>query len=186
MLYAMAEQRQMPRWIAKLCPTHNLSKRSLAINFVIASVILFNSSSWATLMVLTTAFNILSYIGAPLALAVLDRKRRVYYALVFVMLGLLLSTLSLSDFILSNAAVTVMMVIYAAIQIKSGKQFNFRSFAFIGYLWILMFAAPYAIAVVVLSLAFFIYLTSHKFVKKSRQINNAAQDTDTKTATISA
>ncbi len=186
MLYAMAEQRQMPRWIAKICPTHNLSKRSLVINFIISGIILFNSSNWAALMVLTTAFNILGYIGAPLALAVLDRKRRMLYAIVFVMLGLLLSTLSITDFILSNAAITVMMLVYAVIQIKNGKQFNVRSLAFVAYLWILMFAAPYSLAVIALSLIFFFYATSNRFVQKSQQINNASHGADAKAATASA
>ena len=49
MLYAMAEQRQVPAWIAKICPTHNLSKRSLLINLIIAAIILFNSASWLRL-----------------------------------------------------------------------------------------------------------------------------------------
>ncbi|WP_077216674.1 APC family permease [Piscirickettsia litoralis] len=171
MLYAMAEQRQMPRWIAKLCPKHNLSKRSLVINFIISAIILFNSSSWAALMVLTTAFNVLGYIGAPLALGVLDKKKRIFYAVVFVMLALLLSTLNMKDFILSNLAISIMMVVYAGIQLKNGKRFNLRSFSFIVYLWLLMLIAQFNWAVVVLSFAFFFYATGEQFVQKSKKIN---------------
>ncbi|QGN80605.1 L-aspartate transporter [Piscirickettsia salmonis] len=171
MLYAMAEQGQMPRWIAKLCPKHNLSKRSLILNFIISAIILFNSSSWAALMVLTTAFNILGYIGAPLALGVLDKKRRFFYGVVFVMLGLLLSTLNTQDFILSNLAISVMMVIYAGVQLKNGKRFNLRSFSFIAYLWILMLVAHLNWAVVILAFAFFFYATGEKFTQQSKILN---------------
>lgn len=163
MLYAMAEKGQMPKFIAKLCPKHNLSKRSLLINFVIGFLILCNSSSWASLMVLTTAFNALGYMGAPLALGVLDRRLRFLTMIVFIILSLLLSTLNTTDFELSNIAITVMMAIYAALQIKQGK-FNYKSLAFVVYLWVLMLVSSYPMIVIALSAAFYLLITSKRFV----------------------
>ena len=118
-------------------------------------------------MMLTTAFNIIGYIGAPLALGVLDKKRRIFYATVFIMLGLLLSTLNLTDFIVSNSVITVMIFLYAIIKIKNGEYFNFKSLYFIAYLWAIMVFSSYSVAVISLSIIFYLYMTSKSFTKKS-------------------
>lgn len=165
MLYAMAEKGQMPRWIAKLCPVHNLSKRSLMINFIIGAIILLNSASWASLMVITTAFNVLGYMGAPMSLAVLNKRAKFAATIVFVALCLLLATLSLEDFILSNAAITIMMFIYSALQYREGG-FNPYSLLYVAFLWILMAIASSSIAVIIVSAVFFLVITSKAFLKK--------------------
>ncbi|WP_318779339.1 MULTISPECIES: APC family permease [Cysteiniphilum] len=168
MLYAMAEKGQMPRWIAKLCPVHHLSKRSLFLNFIIGIVILLNSASWASLMVITTGFNILGYMGAPLSLAVLGSRKlstKLMTLFVFIVLALLLATLPEKDFLLSNLAVTVMMTIYAVLQIKQGG-FNWFAVSFVIFLWILMIVASSAIATIILAIVFFLIVTSQRFVTK--------------------
>ncbi len=166
MLYAMADKGQMPRWIAKLCPTHHLSKRSLLINFAIGIIVLFNSSSWASLMVITTAFNVLGYMGAPISLAGIAKKSiktKIFTLFVFVVLSLLLSTLAKDDFLLSNTAITVMMIVYAILQYRQGK-FSPYSFSFVIFLWLLMAVAENFIAVIVLACIFFYFITHRKFI----------------------
>jgi hypothetical protein len=120
-------------------------------------------------MVLTTAFNVVGYIGAPLALGVLDKNKRIIYAIVFVMLCLLLSTLPMDDFIVSNIAITSIIVIYALIQFKRGENFNIRSFFFIIYLWLLMLLSGINWAVIIISLIFYFLATSEKFVLASKK-----------------
>ena len=167
MLYAMADKGQMPRWIAKLCPTHHLSKRSLVVNFIIGIIILFNSDSWAALMVITTAFNVLGYMGAPLSLAVLANKSyftKLYTWVVFIILTLLLTTLPYDDFILSNVSVSVMMLIYAILQCKQGN-FNLYSISFIVFLWLLFLASSSIILSAALGTVFFFAVTNRAFLK---------------------
>lgn len=172
MLYAMADQGQMPKWIAKICPKHNLSKRSLFINLVLCILILLNSDSWAALMVIGTAFNVLGYMGAPIALAVLNRRTRIYTTFVFVILALLLSTLSLHDAVMSNLAITIMVAIYALIQMYQ-KRFTVHSILFVVFLWLLLLTSTLTsyIGVIILAIAFFWFFTSQYFVTKL-QITN--------------
>ncbi|WP_235842383.1 APC family permease [Cysteiniphilum halobium] len=175
MLYAMAEKGQMPRWIAKLCPVHHLSKRSLFLNFIIGIVILLNSASWASLMVITTAFNVLGYMGAPLSLAVLGSHKlsaRLMTLFVFIVLALLLATLPEKDFLLSNLAVTVMMIVYAVLQIKQNS-FNWFALSFVVFLWILMLVANSAIATIVLAIVFFLIVTSKPFLNKLAYVEHS-------------
>ncbi len=168
MLYAMAEKGQMPHWIAKLCPVHHLSKRSLLLNFIIGIIILLNSASWASLMVITTAFNVLGYMGAPISLAVLGSKKtstRLMTLFVFIVLSLLLTTLSIKDFWLSNLAITVMMVIYAILQFKQGG-FNWYGLTFVIFLWLLMLVASSVILTIILAIIFFVIITSPQFINR--------------------
>ncbi|MBK2126148.1 APC family permease [Fangia hongkongensis] len=168
MLYAMADKGQMPKWIAKICPVHHLSKRSLTINFIIGIIILFNSSSWASLMVITTAFNVIGYMGAPLALSVLVRnslRTKLATLFVFVCLALLMSTLPFDDFLLSNLVVTVMMVIYAALQYRQGS-FNPYALLFVLFLWITMLVAASSLAVIAVACVFFVIMSHEKFLQR--------------------
>ena len=168
MLYAMAEKGQMPHWIAKLCPVHHLSKRSLFLNLIIGVVVLLNSSSWASLMVITTAFNVLGYMGAPISLAVLGSKKistKLMTLVVFIVLALLLTTLPAKDFLLSNSAVTLMLIIYAVLQLKRGG-FNYFAFGFVVFLWLLMLVANSVVATIILAIVFFLIITSQQFIKR--------------------
>ncbi|WP_395947276.1 APC family permease [Caedibacter taeniospiralis] len=168
MLYAMAEKGQMPRWIAKLCPVHHLSKRSLLLNFIIGIIVLLNSASWASLMVITTAFNVLGYMGAPLSLAVLGSKKistKLMTLFVFVVLALLLAILPVKDFLLNNLAITIMMAVYAVLQLKQGG-FNWFALSFTLFLWVLMLVASSIIATIMLAIVFFLIVTSERFISK--------------------
>jgi len=176
MLYAMAEKGQMPKWIAKLCPTHHLSKRALGINFVVGIIILLNSTSWASLMVITTSLNVLGYMGAPISLAVLQPANRIYTKastlVVFVILSWLLSTLSIEDFLLSNTAITVMMLFYGILQYCRHGHFNLYSLVFVLFLWILLLVAINIFAVILLASVTFLLITDKKFI---RYLNHTIQ-----------
>ena len=54
--------------------------------------------------------------GTPIALALLNRRTRLYNICFCDIIALLVSTLSLHDAVMSNLAITVMVAIYALIQ----------------------------------------------------------------------
>ena len=93
MLYAMAAEGQMPRWIAKLDPVYNFSKRSMLINWVLAALVLFNAQSWAALMVVVTGYHVIGYMAAPISMGAISPKTRVPGAFVFMLLGLIMLTI---------------------------------------------------------------------------------------------
>jgi amino acid transporter len=168
MLYAMADKGQMPKWIAKLCPVRHISKRSLAINFIISCVILFNSKGWAELMIITTTFNILGYMGAPLSLAIFHKGKistKILTFLVFIILSLLLTTLPSKDFLLSNIVISCIVIMYALLQWLYSK-YNIYSIIFLVFLWILMIVSNSLIGSIILSTCFFIVVTSNIFIEQ--------------------
>jgi hypothetical protein len=147
---------------------HHLSKRSLLLNFIIGIIVLLNSASWASLMVITTAFNVLGYMGAPLSLAVLGSKKistKLMTLFVFVVLALLLAILPVKDFLLNNLAITIMMAVYAVLQLKQGG-FNWFALSFTLFLWVLMLVASSIIATIMLAIVFFLIVTSERFISK--------------------
>ena len=131
-------------------------------------VILLNSTSWASLMVITTSLNVLGYMGAPISLAVLQPTKKIFTKLttlvVFVILSWLLSTLSVEDFLLSNTAITVMMLFYAVLQYYHHRYFNLYSFVFVLFLWILLLVATNIFAVILLASVTFWFITDSKFI----------------------
>lgn len=168
MLYAMAEKGQMPKWIAKICPTHHLSKRALSINFFMGVIILLNSTSWTSLMIITTSLNILGYMGAPISLAVLQPTKKTFTKFatmaVFVFLSWLLSTLSLHNFLLSNTVITVIMIFYGILQYYHQGYFNIYSLTFVLFLWILLLISRNIFALIILSSIVFWFITEPKFI----------------------
>ena len=131
-------------------------------------IILLNSTSWASLMVITTSLNILGYMGAPISLAVLQPTKKIFTKLttlmVFVILSWLLSTLSVEDFLLSNTAITVTMVFYGILQYYHHGYFNLYSLVFVLFLWILLLVATNIFAVILLASVTFWFITDSKFI----------------------
>jgi amino acid transporter len=171
MLYAMSAEGQMPKWIAKLCPIYNFSKRSMLINFVLVALVLWNADSWAALMVVVTGYHIIGYMAAPVSMGGISPKSRIWGLIVFVLLGLIMLTLSLGDLLMINLSLTVVMIIYAIVQHQAGlKRLLSYTVPFLLFLWVLYatqitFSLNANLWIVgILSAVFYIGITHTKYV----------------------
>ena len=175
MLYAMASEGQMPRWLAKICPIHNFSKRSMLVNFILVAIMLWNASNWASLMVIVAGYNIIGYMAAPVSMGAIAKcnKTRIAGSFVFMLLGMLMTTMSAHDLILMNLSLTIIMIIYGILQIKKIGVSTVLILAtpFLIYLWLLpLILNPWIIGVI--SIIFYWLITSIKYVNFCKTHNN--------------
>ena len=176
MFYAMAIEGQMPSWtITRLHPIYNLCRRSLLINWALASLVLWNSDSWAALMVVVTGFHLIGYMAAPISMGAIKPTSRIWGAGVFALLGLLMSTVPTGDLWAMNLAMSGLMLVYAGLQWhKKLAIHTLLSFTtpVIIYLWaIYWFAQP--LEVVSLSLVFYWLVTNPNYVALCNQYKSA-------------
>ncbi|MFZ9035656.1 MAG: APC family permease [Francisellaceae bacterium] len=164
MLYAMAAEGQMPRWIAHLCPVYNFSKRSMLINWVLVALVLWNAKSWASLMVVVTGYHLIGYMAAPVSMGAIAPKTKWAGLIVFTLLGLIMLTIPTHDLLVMNISLTVVIAIYLAIQNKVGimKLLAF-SLPFLVYLW-LIYLVPDIWFVGILSVVFYLLITYTPYV----------------------
>ncbi|KAB2644047.1 MAG: APC family permease [Verrucomicrobia bacterium] len=168
MFYAMAAEGQMPQWsIGKLNPIYNLCRRSLLINWVMIAVVLWNAESWSSLMVVVTGYNLLGYMAAPISMGAIKPKTRVYGVIVFVILGLIMTTLPKHDLFMMIISLVVLMVIYGGVQLT--KKNNFLILLglitpFMGYL-AMIYVYQNLIYVGVVSFLFYLFITSVRFIQ---------------------
>ncbi|WP_192483292.1 MULTISPECIES: APC family permease [Cysteiniphilum] len=179
MLYAMSAEGQMPRWIAKLDPVYNFSKRSMMINWILAAIVLFNAESWAALMVVVTGYHVVGYMAAPISMGAIAPKTRWLGLVVFVILGLIMLTIPSHDLMLVNSSLTILLLIYAFIQHKVGVQkLLLFILPFIAYLW-LLYIVPNIWFVAVISVIFYILITTKSYVamcKEHGDLNRVIED----------
>ena len=181
MLYAMSAEGQMPRWIAKLDPKFNFSKRSIWINTILAVIILLNTDSWAELMVIVTGYHIIGYMAAPVSMGAIAPKTRWIGLVIFTIIGLMMLTIPSANLIMVNASLTLLLGIYAVIQYKIGiRRLLLFIFPFIFYLWLLYFFTNFWF-VLSLSAVFYLFVTSRayvalckRYVHKDRVIDDEA------------
>lgn len=167
MLYAMAAEGQMPRFIAKLSPKHNFSKRSMLINWILAAIVLWNSANWAALMVVVTGYHIIGYMAAPISMSAIDGRTKIPGLILFVILGLLMTTITPHDLLVMNISLTALVFIYMLIQFKKGSSLAdllLLAFPFLIYLWLIYAITPLWVNVV-LSLILFSVVTSKRYVQ---------------------
>jgi len=168
MFYAMAAEGQMPEWsIGKLNPVYNLCRRSLLINWVMIAVVLWNAESWSSLMVVVTGYNLLGYMAAPISMGAIKPKTRVFGVFVFVILGIIMTTLPKHDLFMMIISLVVLMVIYGGVQLT--KKNNFLILIgliapFMGYLG-MIYLYQNLIYVGVVSFLFYLFITSVPFVQ---------------------
>ncbi|MBX9578463.1 MAG: APC family permease [Chthoniobacterales bacterium] len=125
MFYAMAAEGQVPKWcIAKLNPVYNLCRRSLVINWVIVTVVLWNSQSWASLMLIVTGYQVIGYMAAPISMGGIKPKTRFFGCIIFILLGLLMTTVPLHDLMMMNLSLMVLMAFYGGVQLRRKVQFT--------------------------------------------------------------
>ncbi|WP_444902702.1 APC family permease [Microbulbifer sp. CnH-101-E] len=165
-LFAMAKVGQMPRWLAVLDPVHNISRRSILVNWVLAAIVLANADSWAALMVIVTGYHIVSYMAAPISMGALEPSTRWFGLIVFILLGLLMQTLQSSSLLLVCASLSVLVSIYAGLHItKAGfHKLIIFTFPFLAYLWSLYFISNIWL-IISASAAFYLLISSRYYVE---------------------
>ncbi len=168
MFYGMAAEGQMPQWtIAKLNPIYNLCRRSLLINWALVALVLWNADSWASLMVVVSGYNLLGYMAAPISMGAIKPKTRIWGSGVFVLLGLIMTTLPSHDLLMMILSLVTLMVIYGSIQLA--KHTNLKVLMalitpFMAYLG-LIYVYQNLVYVALVSLSFYWLITSPRFVQ---------------------
>ncbi len=168
MFYAMAAEGQMPKWtIAKLNPLYNICRRSLLINWVLVALVLWNSQSWATLMLIVTGYYILGYMAAPISMGAMKPKLRFFGASVFIPLTLIMVTIPKHDLLMVNFSLLLLMSIYGMIQFTKKiplKTLLILTAPFMTYLW-LIYLSQQTLYVVTISLFFYLLVTEPRYVE---------------------
>ncbi|MCK5819176.1 MAG: APC family permease [Psychromonas sp.] len=178
MLYAMSAEGQMPRWIAKLSPINNFSKRSMLINFLLAAIMLWNANSWSGLMIIVTGFHIIGYMAAPVSMGAITPKTRIWGLIVFVVTSLIMLTLSPVALWNINLSLTTIMIIYAFIQHEAGiKRLLIYTIPFLSYLWVLyatkiLFSHNLSYFIFsIVAIIFYIFITNGKYVSYCKEFS---------------
>ena len=172
MFYAMAAEGQMPKWtIAKLNPIYNLCRRSLFINWVMIAFVLWHSESWASLMVVVTGYHIIGYMAAPISMGAIKPKTRVWGTGVFIILGLIMTTIPTHDLFMMILSLAILMIIFGAVQLTKGislKTLLGLVSPFMIYLC-LIYSYQNLIYVSIVSAVFYWLITHEKFVMFCRK-----------------
>jgi amino acid transporter len=169
MFYGMAIEGQMPKWtIAKLNPIYNLCRRSLFINWVLVTLVLWNSQSWASLMLVVTGYHVIGYMAAPVSMGALKPKTRFIGCALFVILSFVMNTLPHHDLAVLNCSIMVLMSIYGAIQFT--KKVNAAVLLalispFIIFLWSVYFCYQHLVLLGLVAALFYFFITSSRFVE---------------------
>lgn len=183
MFYAMAVAGQMPKWaISKLNPKYNLCRRSMIINWLITAVILWESDSWASLMIVVSGYNIIGYMAAPVSMGAIDSKSRIFGAFVFVIIGLIMSTISPQHMLIINSSMMAILFVFAIVSIRN-KHITIKhvitfNLPIIIYLWTIYFD-PHPIFTSIMAIAFYYIVTHPKYVAFCRSFNPVEIDEET-------
>ena len=187
MFYSMAKVGQMPKVaIDKLHPKYNLCRRSLLINWVFAALILYNAKSWASLMVIVTGYHIVGYMAAPISMGAIKPKTRWFGLIVFILCGLIMTTIPNFDLLAMNYSLLVVMLIFGAIQIKHGAKIGILLqliMPFMLFLWIIYFYSD-PIFVGIISAVFYLLITSKKYVEFCKQHRHGEEHDEETVAAI--
>ena len=184
MLYAMSAEGQMPRWIAKLDPKFNFSKRSIWTNTILAALILLNTDNWSELMVIVTGYHIIGYMAAPISMGAIAPKTRWMGLIIFTTIGFMMLTIPTANLMMVNTSLTLLLIIYAFVQYKAGiNRLLLFIFPFVFYLWLLYFFTNFWF-VLSLSATFYLLVTSKTYVglckayiQKNRVIDDEMRST---------
>lgn len=167
MLYAMAAEGQMPSWIAKLDPVYNFSRRSMVINFILAALFLWYAKSWASLMVVVTGYHLIGYMAAPISMGAIKPQTRVFGLILFVVLGMIMTSIPSHNLLVMNISIMGLMIIYGSIQVmlKNMKLpvLLALNLPFLVYLWGLWLCS-HVVFVAIFSAVFFWLITNRGYV----------------------
>ena len=141
----------------------------MLINWVLAAIVLFNAESWAALMVVVTGYHIVGYMAAPISMGAIAPKTRWAGLVVFVLLGLIMLTIPAGDLMMMNSSLTILLLLYACVQYKSGVQkLLLFILPFVAYLW-LLYIVPNIWFVAILSAVFYLLITTKSYVAMCKQ-----------------
>ena len=176
MFYAMAIEGQMPRWtIAKLNPIYNLCRRSLFINWVLVALVLWNSTSWASLMLIVTGYHVIGYMAAPVSMGALKPRTRFLGCVVFIVLTFVINTLPHHDLAMMNLSIMALMFVYGVIQLTKkmhpGVLLVLIS-PFIIFLWLIYECSQNLVLLGFIAAVFYICITSIRFVEFCKKYRN--------------
>ena len=73
MLTALSNVGQLPRYFSRLHPKYHMSQRSLIANTLLSLLFFFVFKTWVGLVVVVSAFHLLSYLAGPMAVGKLRR-----------------------------------------------------------------------------------------------------------------
>jgi len=170
MLYGMAKEKQVPGFIAKLDPIYNFSKRSMLINFFLVAIVLWNAKNWSCLMIVVTGYHTIGYMAAPVSMGGIFPKYRPFGIVVFIILGLVMNTISSSHLLAMNLSLTTVMVIYSSIQNRIGISLSkilYFNCPFLLYLWIIYLVDNVWITVIISAIVY-VSLTNKRYVSFCR------------------
>ncbi len=169
MFYAMAMEGQMPKWtIAKLNPIYNLCRRSLLINWTLVALVLWNSKSWASLMLVVTGYHVIGYMAAPVSMGAIKPKTRFVGCCVFIILTFVMNTLPHYNLAMMNFSIMALMLVYGIIQLT--KKVNIGVLVilispFIIFLWLLYAFSQSPVLLGLVAATFYFLITSTRFVE---------------------
>jgi len=182
MFYAMAKSGQMPKWtIGKLNPIYNICRRSLLLNWLLATIILYNSASWASLMVVVTGYHIIGYMAAPISMGALNPKTKPFGFLVFILCGMIMTTIPSHDILMMNISLSVLMLIFGIVQLNHHSiKFSILIqliMPFMTYLWFI-YCYQQPVFVGILSAIFYYFITHKRYVELCKKYRKASENTD--------
>lgn len=167
MLYAMAAEGQMPKWLAHISPKQSFSRRSLILNFILTAIILSQADSWAALMVVVTGFNIIGYMAAPVSMGAIKPKTKVLGIVAFVLISMLMATIPTHDMIIIDGSMSAIMFVFLLIQLKRKMSLTkvfILAFPFLIYLWAFCIVHNIYITIAI-AIIFYLLITSRKYVE---------------------
>jgi amino acid transporter len=177
MLFAMSKEKQVPGFISKkICPKRGIAIPSMLINFIISVIFLLQASSWSGLMVIVTMLHIIGYLAAPISMAALKPKTRIFGGIVFIIVAALINTVSSHDLLVTNLVMTGLILLYIASQGIAKAKINLLfSTPFLTYAW-LIYTFHNISGVIVISLVFFILVTNKHFVAFAQRHRNYQEE----------
>lgn len=165
MLTAMAKEKQFPKWIAKINPKYNFSRRSMMVNFGLSALFLYFSESWSILMLLVTGYHIIGYMAAPISMGAISSKNSLFGCIVFIVVACLLHALPSKEYFLVVFSLSILLIIYGFLQYKIGID-NILLFTlpFNLYLWLIYFfnTIPF---IIIASIIFYCFVTHARYVQ---------------------
>ena len=137
------------------------------IPWVMIAIVLWNAESWSSLMVVVTGYNLLGYMAAPISMGAIKPNTRIFGAVVFVVLGLIMTTIPAHDLLMMILSLVALMVIYGGVQLAKKTSFKILMgliTPFMTYLG-LIYCYQNLVYVGAVSLLFYVLITSERFVQ---------------------
>lgn len=170
MLYAMSQEKQAPNFLSRhLHPIKNISIPSILANFFIAMIFLIQAGNWTELMITVTMLHLIGYMAAPISMAAISPKTKVFALCVFIAISTLMFTLTSYYLFLGNIILSALSVIYISTQ---GKQQLKNSLLFTApfliFIWLFIINSSLVIHIII-TIIFFLFVTDKRYVTLCQQ-----------------